>query len=238
MLGNAVMATTTSSMVAFEMRREQRPGLGEDRADADRRSGAWPGALRKPESVSIGSMPVTEHREHGMLADNGCSSVNARLPEASRPDPAQAAEWFRQKKREASASRFSVRSLEEAAARPAQVPVSTASVTCARPSKPSARAAAGVTSMTAAADERPAVIDAHDDRTAGLLVGDPHFGAERQGAVRRGQARRRRPFAVGGESAGINGSKAFLCGCGHRYSDSGNNKSRSKHKLTSGYYQP
>src|ERR1700761_9220059 len=30
-------------------------------------------------------------------------------------------------------------------------------------------------------DERPAIIDAHDDRTPGLVIGDPHAGPKRKG---------------------------------------------------------
>src|SRR5262249_54876716 len=36
----------------------------------------------------------------------------------------------------------------------------------------------------APADKRPAIIDAHHDRTAGLMVGDPDVSPQRQGFMR------------------------------------------------------
>ena len=90
---------------------------------------------------------------------------------------------------------------------------------------PSAWAAAGVKSMTA-------IIDPHDDRAAGGPIGHLNPRAERQGAMRRGQAGCRRLFAVGGLAAGINRSNAFLCRCGHRYSNSRSHKDARKNKLS------
>ena len=43
----------------------------------------------------------------------------------------------------------------------------------------------------AAADERPAIVDAHDDRSAGLMIGDPNLGPERQGCDARRSSRKR-----------------------------------------------
>ena len=56
----------------------------------------------------------------------------------------------------------------------------------------------------APADKRPAIIDAHHDRAAGLMIGDPDVGPERKALMRRRQTRGTRIFAVGSAFARIN----------------------------------
>ena len=52
-------------------------------------------------------------------------------------------------------------------------------------------------------DKRSAIIDAHHDRTASLMIGDPNVGPERQGLMRGRQTRGTRIFPVGSAFAGI-----------------------------------
>src|ERR1700722_2551385 len=56
----------------------------------------------------------------------------------------------------------------------------------------------------APADKRPTIIDTHHDRTAGLMIGDPHLGPERQALMRSRQTRRACIFPVGTAFARIN----------------------------------
>src|SRR5262249_27440190 len=62
----------------------------------------------------------------------------------------------------------------------------------------------------AALDVRAAVVDAHHDRLAGLLVRDLHHGAERQRLVRGGQPARIGPFAIGGFLSRVDRSNSGL----------------------------
>src|ERR1700733_1243069 len=84
----------------------------------------------------------------------------------------------------------------------------------------------------AAADEGPAIVDAHHDRTAGVVIGDPHHGAERQGAMGGGERPRRKPFAARGpRPLRIDGSNTRLRRSAQSKADGRCKKSESKYEF-------
>jgi len=77
-------------------------------------------------------------------------------------------------------------------------------------------------------DERAAIVDAHDDAAAIVLVGDPQFGAERQRAVGGGQRRRVHALArCGARVQRVPGSTATLAGGGCRSGRSADHQASS-----------
>ena len=83
-----------------------------------------------------------------------------------------------------------------------QLRLTTASVTGASPEKPSARAPAGVRSITRPRTNGPRSL-MHDDRTSGPPIGDLHHRAERQRAMRCREATGGRDLASGGVATGV-----------------------------------